>query len=63
MMCAMLQIRTHLFQAQKGFGDRHACPGSQAFIASRLHSMMLSGSTLQLVVPTMCSVSLAVANA
>ena len=23
-------FRTHLFQAQKGFGDRRACPGSRA---------------------------------
>ena len=38
--------QTHFFQAQKGYGDRCACPGSRAFIACRLLNlgMMLKSS-------------------
>ena len=57
MMCGVLHFRTHLFQAQKGFCDEQACPGSRAFIASCLHSMMIRRLTLQLVVPAMCFVT------
>ena len=46
MCAAMLRIRTHFFQAQKGYDDQRACPGSRAFIACCLMNlgMMLKSS-------------------